>query len=454
MELAVGQHHTAWNFIFVNLVDGDAGDIEAAEEVVHAFTEQCFEDLRRLKVAWVEVKVGPGRVVAQNKTSYHYSVEYHADAAPPRPYPALTKLQRKRMVAQQARARFLGLSNEVPKRETPSSHTHTPAALPLQVNTTYCYDFLDLFARSVKAELQRALDPVHMQEHELPPFAATELVLQPGSRTVLSPMARPPGSNDVGVVVWRCTYASAAYPEGRDIVLVANDITHASGSFSPAEDDVFCAAFKLAQDEGLPCVYVSANSGARIGLDEAVKAAFKAAWIDPLDPALGFEYLYLDDADYKYLRETGSSVACDPVVAPSDDGGNGGSAGGAGSPSGAVRWRLRDVPGGLGVECLQGSGAIASAASAAYARTFTLTYVTARSVGIGAYVSRLSRRIIQHADAPLILTGASALNKLLGRDVYTSNNQIGGPKARWVERSIIVVVIDLSPSLPLSPYTR
>lgn len=120
----MGQHHTAWNFIFVNLVDGDAGDIEAAEEVVHAFTEQCFEDLRRLKVAWVEVKVGPGRVVAQNKTSYHYSVEYHADAAPPRPYPTLTKLQRKRMVAQQARA-FFGVDEQSSKtRNAFFSHSH------------------------------------------------------------------------------------------------------------------------------------------------------------------------------------------------------------------------------------------------------------------------------------------------------------------------------------------
>ena len=379
MELAVGQHHTAWNFIFVNLVEGTLEDVEAAEEVVHAFTEQCFEDLRRLKVAWVEVKVGPGRVVAQNKTSYHYTVEYHADTASPRPYPGLTKLQRKRMVAQ-------------------------------QVNTTYCYDFLELFAKAVKDDLSN-VDPAALT-HELPPFSATELVLCPGSRAQLQPVSRPSGSNDVGMVVWRCTYQSAAFPDGRDFVLVANDITHQSGSFSPAEDDVYVAAFKLAQAEGLPCIYISANSGARIGLDEAVKGAFKAAWVDPADPSLGFKYLYLDEADYKYLKETGSGVHAEPLL----------------QPDGAVHWVLRDIPGGLGQECLQGSGAIATATSEAYAKIFTLTYVTARSVGIGAYVSRLGHRIIQHADAPLILTGASALNKLLGRPVYTSNNQIGGPK--------------------------
>jgi hypothetical protein len=35
---------------------------------------------------------------------------------------------------------------------------------------------------------------------------------------------------------------------------------------------------------------------------------------------------------------------------------------------------------------------------------------------------------VQREDQPIILTGYSALNKLLGRDVYTSHMQVGG----WV----------------------
>ena len=35
---------------------------------------------------------------------------------------------------------------------------------------------------------------------------------------------------------------------------------------------------------------------------------------------------------------------------------------------------------------------------------------------------------MQREDQPIILTGYSALNKLLGRDVYTSHMQVGG----WV----------------------
>jgi len=51
-------------------------------------------------------------------------------------------------------------------------------------------------------------------------------------------------------------------------------------------------------------------------------------------------------------------------------------------------------------------------------------------VGIGAYLARLGRRCVQRADQPIILTGYAALNKLLGREVYTSHMQLGGPKVR------------------------
>ena len=51
-----------------------------------------------------------------------------------------------------------------------------------------------------------------------------------------------------------------------------------------------------------------------------------------------------------------------------------------------------------------------------------------RSVGIGAYLVRLNQRTIQRRTAaPIILTGYAALNKLVGRSVYTSNAQLGGP---------------------------
>jgi acetyl-CoA carboxylase/biotin carboxylase 1 len=74
--------------------------------------------------------------------------------------------------------------------------------------------------------------------------------------------------------------------------------------------------------------------------------------------------------------------------------------------------------------------------------TVTMAYVTGRSVGIGAYCSRLCQRVIQHAEAPLILTGASALNKVLGREVYASNAQIGGPRVMGANGVSHLVVTD------------
>jgi len=40
----------------------------------------------------------------------------------------------------------------------------------------------------------------------------------------------------------------------------------------------------MARSQGIPFVYISANSGARIGLAEEVKHHFKVAWNDPLAP--------------------------------------------------------------------------------------------------------------------------------------------------------------------------
>jgi acetyl-CoA carboxylase/biotin carboxylase 1 len=70
---------------------------------------------------------------------------------------------------------------------------------------------------------------------------------------------------------------------------------------------------------------------------------------------------------------------------------------------------------------------IAGETSRAYDETFTLSYVTGRSVGIGAYLNRLGQRNIQMVKGPMILTGFQALNKLLGQQVYTTQDQLGGP---------------------------
>ena len=50
--------------------------------------------------------------------------------------------------------------------------------------------------------------------------------------------------------------------------------------------------------------------------------------------------------------------------------------------------------------------------SRAWREGFTITLVSGRTVGIGAYLARLGRRCVQRVDQPIILTGYAALNKV------------------------------------------
>ena len=219
-----------------------------------------------------------------------------------------------------------------------------------------------------------------------------------------------------GMIAWLITMKTIEYPDGRPIVVIANDITFMSGSFGVEEDYVYAAASRYARKHGLPRVYIAANAGARIGLAEEVKRSMRVAWNSPDDPAKGFKYLYLTEADYNELNADTKSVVASRVTD---------------AASGEVRYQIDDVIGqknGLGVENLQGSGLIAGETSRSYNECFSITYTTARTVGIGAYVLRLGQRAIQHNECSIILTGSRALNKLLGSEVYTSNQQLGGTR--------------------------
>ena len=85
----------------------------------------------------------------------------------------------------------------------------------------------------------------------------------------------------------------------------------------------------------------------------------------------------------------------------------------------------------MGLVSSVSEGLIAGATSKAYEDIYTITLVTCRSVGIGAYLVRLGQRAIQIEGQPIILTGAPAINKLLGREVYTSNLQLGGTQIMY-----------------------
>ncbi|KAI9306564.1 acetyl-CoA carboxylase [Cunninghamella echinulata] len=285
------------------------------------------------------------------------------------------------------------------------------------MGTTYVYDFPELFRQAVHNQWAQAMKSDATLKLPSQVVEAKELVLDEDN--ILQEIDRAPGTNTVGMVAWILTLRTPDYPRGRRIIAIANDITFKIGSFGVQEDMVFYKASEYARELGIPRVYLSANSGARIGLAEELISRFRAAWKEENNPSAGFRYLYLTPEEYDSLIQSGDnkSVLVEEIT-----------------DEGEKRFRITDIIGhtdGLGVENLRGSGLIAGATSRAYDDIFTITLVTCRSVGIGAYLVRLGQRTIQNEGQPIILTGAPALNKVLGREVYTSNLQLGGTQIMY-----------------------
>jgi len=283
-------------------------------------------------------------------------------------------------------------------------------------NTTYVYDFPELFRINVMSMWrehwrEHPVESDHPTEAELGnTVVATELAIDPSTGKLVR-VKRFPGENTVGMVAWRITMRTIEFPRGRDIIVIANDITLAIGSFGPEEDRLFQEASMLARRLKVPRIYLAANSGARIGLATELREKFHVAWEDESDPEKGFQGLYLTPEDYMELQSTG-----DVVRAELDD---------------QNRYRITDILGkanDLGVENLSAAGMIAGESAQAYHDIVTIAMVSARAIGIGAYLVRLSQRVVQVDNSSIILTGNVALNKLLGREVYTSNTQLGGPQ--------------------------
>jgi len=303
-------------------------------------------------------------------------------------------------------------------------------------DTLYCYDFLGLIKEAVSqawdekpnqnnrpSQLMDAVELIINVKGAPPPMrrgdgAPWTLAMAENNEVEMIEVNRPMGQNDVGMVAWLITLRTPECPNGRQVVLISNDITFVQGSFGTREDWVFKTASEFARKNGIPRLYLAANSGARIGMANKLKAAFKVEWNKPEDPTAGYKYLYLTAEDNEKFTSN-NSVKTKLVV----DGDN----------VNETRYMITDIIGDaesepdLGVENLRGSGMIAGETSMAYDDIFTLTVVTGRSVGIGAYLVRLGQRTIQKTDkAPIILTGFQALNKLMGKEIYTSNDQLGG----------------------------
>lgn len=422
---------TDFNHVFLNVippVNIELDDVEAiCRRMFQRYATRCWS----LRVFAVEIRICtsvstsgeaasliPLRFHLFNPTGHDLKVESYIESVDPetgigklmsvsqnnlgsqhgspisKPYPIMDRIQRKRLVAQ-------------------------------AMETTYVYDFLHIFTKRLqyiwrRYSENRLLGGFHRHKIPMSLLDSTELILKNNSAESsvdsiedecrLVETDRQAGQNNIGVVVWKCTLRTPEYPNGRDVIVIANDITFRSGSFGPDEDALFYEASKYARKHGLPRIYLAANSGARIGVAEEVRERLQIDWVDPECPGKGFKHLAIHEHDLKELS---------PYVKTGKRLGNG-------------LVEITDIIGaehGLGVENLMGSGLLAGEASRAYDEIFTITYVCARSVGIGAYLVRLGQRVIQkESAAPIILTGYSALNKVLGHEVYLSNDQLGGTK--------------------------
>ena len=125
------------------------------------------------------------------------------------------------------------------------------------METTYVYDFPDMFREACKTRWT-----LHIKQHSLPKSVIpkefvrfTELVLD--SHDNLIEIHRVPGQNDTGMIAWKMTLFVPEYPDGRDIIVIANDITYLSGTFGPKEDKLYMRASEFSRAHKLPRIYLS-----------------------------------------------------------------------------------------------------------------------------------------------------------------------------------------------------
>ncbi|KAG9067876.1 acetyl-coenzyme-A carboxylase [Linnemannia hyalina] len=408
------------NHLFINFIPTFQLDATEVESALKGFIDRHGKRLWRLRVTGAEIRFNvqskndtadpiPLRFIISNVSGYVLNVDTYREIQTDKG--AIFK-----SVGPTGPFHLLPVNQPYPTKEWLQPRRYKAHLM----GTTYVYDFGELFRQAVRAQWNHAVKANPSLKTPNQVLEMRELVLD--EKQQLQQVVREAGSNNCGMVAWIFTLRTPEYPEGRQIIVIANDITYNIGSFGPEEDLVFYKASELARKLGVPRVYLSANSGARIGLASEVIGLFNSCWNDASNPAKGFKYIYLTDAGLKQLdaqeeRSGKKSVLTETIV-----------------EDGETRHKITDVIGavdGLGVENLRGSGLIAGETSRAYDDIFTITLVTCRSVGIGAYLVRLGQRTIQNEGQPIILTGAPALNKLLGRDVYTSNLQLGGTQIMY-----------------------
>ena len=368
----IGNNGSDMNHIFINFSAVFPLEPREVEEALAGFLERFGRRAWRLRVTGAEIRIictdpvtglpYPLRCMITNTSGYVIQVELYAE--------------KKSEKGSSWQFQSIGGTTRIGSMHLRAVTTPYPTREWLQpkrykahiMGTQYVYDFPDLFRQSfmnswsAAVKKQSSLKVPRLEDI----IEVNELVLDDDDE--LAEVSRDPGTNTHGMVGWMVTAKTPEYPTGRRFVIVANDITYSIGSFGPTEDKFFFKCTELARKMGIPRIYLSANSGARIGMAEELIPHFRAAFNDPEKPEAGFKYLYLT----KEVKER------------FEDGKNRGVITEKVTEDGEERYKIVTIIGqqnGLGVECLKGSGLIAGATSKAYEDIFTITLVTCRSVG-------------------------------------------------------------------------
>lgn len=406
---------TLSNHLFLNVLPVFVNTASQVEDVIRIIMDKYQQRIRKLLFRQAEVKMNLAtargapptrhRFLLSNETGHKLDITAFYEERDP--------ISGRYIMHQLCKPKVLnniGIPSSTPYQSTLEPTQLKRYKVQSTMGTTYVYDFATLFEQAILEALPKA--QVSFEEGQLDTQGRLEF------------RSRPIGTNKCGMVTWLCKVTQGS--RNSAFIIIGNDIDFEIGSFGVEEDQLFYEASKYARIHKMPRIFLSANSGARIGLADEVWNGFKVAWNDDANPSKGFKYLYFEEEQMNTMSQ---SVKFERIQVSST----------------SHHYKITDIIGckdGIGVENLQGSALIAGETAVANDESFTMTLVTGRSVGIGAYLVRLGQRAIQRIDQPIILTGYAALNSILGREVYQNNLQLGGPQTMYVNGVSHLVVRD------------
>lgn len=308
LELKLPQHPLCdCNQLFMNFIPTVLVTLDEIREAIAGFIERHGKRMSRLRVTLGELKLlirqspsappMPVRFVIGNVTGFVLNVHAYKEVK--------NEKWQDIYVSLDERGPLHGLRIDSPYS---TKEWLQPKRYSAHLaGTTYIYDFPELFRQAL-----HQLWVKHIAAHPSATMPSTllklkELVLDEKDR--LHEVWRPAGANTISMVAWIIELFTPECPSGRRVIVIGNDITHVIGSFGPAEDRLFYKASELARKLGIPRIYISANSGARIGIADEMLSAFRVAWVNSENPSKGTNGNWVGNGLQKWLK-LGENVFC------------------------------------------------------------------------------------------------------------------------------------------------